>query len=335
MPDPVRWGVLGVARFARNQWLPSFLNTPSVEGVAIASRSEGKAREAAAEFGFSRGYGSYEALLEDPDVEAVYIPLPNGLHGEWGIRAARAGKHVMVEKPAANDLNEARSMARAARENGVRLMEAFVFRHHARWKRARALLDEGAIGAPRSAHGVFCFTLEDAGNVRFDPKLAGGALADVGCYPVSAARFVLGAEPTHAFGFARDPGHHGVDTTFSGLLRFPGADVSFYCSFESAFGHSFRVIGSEGTLSLNRPFLCREEPVEIMIAGPRGDEDRVERLPLGDQYVDEIAHFSACVRDAGRALWPGEDGVAQAAVLDALRASTASGQLEPVAAADC
>lgn len=329
MSEPVRWGVLSTANFALNRWLPSFQKTPDVTGVAIASRDQGKAEDARERFGFQKAYGSYEELLADPDIEAVYIPLPNGLHGEWSIKAAQAGKHVMVEKPAANDAAEARRMAAAASEAGVRLMEAFMVRHHARWKRMRELIAEGAIGTPTLVQGSFCFTLADTGNVRFQPGLAGGALADVGCYPVTGARMVFGTEPTHALGAARDPRSTGVDTTFTGVLRFPTGDASFVCSFDTGFSQSLTVLGTEAALVLNRPWICRDEPVTITILD-RENNTREEQIPVGDQYVDEISHFSACVRDPSKPLEPGEDGVASALVLDALRRSAQTGRVEPV-----
>ena len=327
--EPVRWGVLSTAHFALNRWLPSFQETPGVEGVAIASRDIEKARAAAERFGFPKAYGSYEELLADPEIEAVYIPLPNGLHAEWAIRAAEAGKHVLVEKPAAADADEAAAMAEAAERAGVRLMEAFMIRHHARWQRARALVAEGALGQPRLIQAAFCFTLEDPNNVRLKPDLAGGALADVGCYPVNAARFLLGAEPLKAWGVSRDPWGTGVDTTFTGGLKFPQGDLSFACSFESAFRQSFTFVGSEGTLSLNRPFICRDEPVTLTLTNRTGEATE-EQIPVGDQYVDQLTHLNACIRDPQRDLWPAENGLASARALDALRRSARTGRLEDV-----
>ena len=331
MSEPVRWGVLSTAHFARNRWLPSFQNTSNVEGVAIASRDIEKAKAVAEQFGFRKAHGSYEELLADPDIEAVYIPLPNGLHAEWAVRAAEAGKHVLVEKPAAANAKEAQDMARAAETAGVRLMEAFMIRLHPRWTRMRDLLDSGAIGTPLLFQSSFSFTLDDPDNVRIDPALAGGALADVGCYPVNAARFVFGEEPESAWGLARDPRHTGVDTTFVGGLRFSKGDSTFACSFESGFRQSLAVTGSEGTLTLNRPFMCRDEPVVITIANRTG-EAREEHIAVGDQYVDEISHFSACVRDPRKPLAPAENGLSSARTLDALRRSAETGRLERVAA---
>jgi predicted dehydrogenase len=329
MSEPVRWGVLSTAHFAMNRWLPSFGNTPGAEGIAIASRDLAKAKAAAAKFGFPRAYGSYEELLADPDVEAVYVPLPNGLHAEWAIRAAEAGKHVMVEKPAAANAVEAEAMVRAAEKAGVRLVEAFMIRNHARWHRVRALLDEGAIGRPMLFQAAFCFTLDNPENVRFDPALAGGALADVGCYAVNAARFVFGEEPRKAWAIARDPRGTGVDTTFTGGLQFDKGDASFVCSFESGFRQSLAVIGSEGTLTLNRPFMCRDEPIVITVTNRTGDATE-ERVAMGDQYVDQLTHFNACIRDPGKPLWPAENGLAAARALDALRRAAAAGCLETV-----
>lgn len=328
--NPVRWGVLSTAHFALNRWLPSFQNAPGVEGVAIASRDIEKAKDAAKRFGFLTAYGSYDELLADPDIEAVYIPLPNGLHAEWAIRAAEAGKHVLVEKPAAASAEEAEAMAAAAEKAGVRLMEAFMIRHHERWQRIRALVEDGAIGQPLIIQAGFSFTLTDSNNVRLKPGLAGGALADVGCYPVNAARFVFASEPLKAWGAARDPWGTGVDTTFTGALRFPQGDLSFVCSFETGFRQAFALIGAEGTLTLNRPFICRDEPVTITLTNRTGETSE-ERIAVGDQYVDQLNHFNACIRDPRKPLLPAETGVGSARALDALRRSAKTGRFEDVA----
>lgn len=327
MSDPVRWGVLSTARFALNRWLPSFTRTTGVEGVAIASRDLDRAQSAAAKFGFQTAYGSYEDLLADPGVEAVYIPLPNGLHAEWATKAVAAGKHVLVEKPAWASAEEGRQVAEAAATNGVRVMEGFMIRHHARWKRIVDVIGAGQIGSVLRVDGTFCFTLDDAANFRWDPALAGGALADVGCYPVNAARLIFGAEPTRVNGTATDTHGVGVDSTFEGMLDFDTGQATFRCSFEAPYEQSLTITGASGEISVNRPFICRDEPV-IVTVKTNGQPVREERIPLGDQYVDQVAHFSACVRESSRPLWPGEDGVASAAVLDALRASAA--KREPV-----
>jgi predicted dehydrogenase len=325
MYEPVRWGVLSTARFAINRWLPSFTSAPGVRGIAIASRELERAKKTADTFGFAKAYGSYEELLTEPSIEAVYIPLPNGLHGKWALAAIAAGKHVLVEKPAWANADEARRVAVAANASGIRVMEAFMVRHHARWKRVMELVAEGAIGDVKAVAGAFCFTLDDAANVRWDPALAGGALADVGCYPVNAARLVFGGEPVEVFGVAVDTHDTGVDSSFSGTLTFPAGEARFVGSFERPFEQSLRITGTRGDMSLNRPFICRDEPVTITITTP-GGKARVEHVALGDQYVDEITHFSACVRDPAKPLWPGEDGVASAVVLDALRESARSGR---------
>ncbi|HEY3269207.1 MAG TPA: Gfo/Idh/MocA family oxidoreductase [Armatimonadota bacterium] len=329
MIEPVRWGVLGTAKFAMNRWLPSFVTAPDVRGVAIASRDAEKARAACEQFGFERSYGSYDELLADPDVEAVYIPLPNGLHGEWALKAIAAGKHVLSEKPAWKDAAEARAVVDAARAAGVRVMEGFMTRHHARWKRVRQRIDAGDIGVPKLFTGAFCFTLDDAANARWNPSLAGGALADVGSYCVNAARLCFGAEPTHAWGLSEDTRGTGVDSTFSGGLRFPTGHATFVCSFETAFQQSAAIVGTEGSIALNRPFICREEPVLLTLTSAHGDPTE-ERLPVGDQYVDTLNHLNACIRDMAKPLWPGEDGLASALVLDALRASARSGVVAPI-----
>lgn len=329
MSDVVRWGVLGTARFAQSRWIPALLKTPGAIPAAIASRDADRAREAAGRFGFARACGSYEDLLADPGIDAVYIPLPNGLHCRWAVQAAEAGKHVLVEKPAAASLAEAREMASAAGRAGVRLMEAFMPRHHERWRRLRQLVDEGVIGIPRLIQGDFCFTLDDPHNARWDPEQAGGALADVGCYVVNGARYILGQEPVWAFGQARDTDERGVDSTFNGSLEFEWGSMNFLCSFETGFHQSFTVLGTEGSLELNAPWTARQPPLFLHIHS-RSGESCDEEFPEGDQYVEMIRHFQGCIRDPDKPLWPAEDGLAQAAALDALRRSAMSNRLEAV-----
>ena len=319
MNEPVRWGVLSTAKFAQNRWLPSFTRTPGVAGIAIASRDLDRAQAVASKFGFKGAYGAYDELLADPDIDAVYIPLPNGMHARWALKAIAAGKHVLVEKPAWATEAEGRQVASAAEAAGVRVMEAFMIRHHARWKRILEIIAEGQIGAVLHVEGSFCFTLDDAANFRWDPALAGGALADVGCYPVNAARLIFGSEPVRVTGIATDTHGMGVDSSFEGTLEFEGGTAHFRCSFEAPYEQTMVIRGTEGEITLNRPFICRDEPVIITIERT-GKPAQEERIPLGDQYVDEIAHFGDCVRDPSKSLWPGEDGVASAAVLDALRA---------------
>ena len=222
--------------------------------VAVASRDADRARAFAAEWGVRRAFGSYETLLADPEVDVLYNPLPNALHVPWTLAAIRHGKHVLCEKPLALAVDEVDAVARAAREAGVVVAEAFMYRHHPQTWRVKDLVDAGALGTVVLVRGAFTFTLTRAHDVRLDPVLGGGSLWDVGCYPVGYARFVLGAEPVEATG-ARRLGASGVDEAFAGTLRFPGGALApFDCGFRAHLRTSIEVVGSDAVLVVERPF---------------------------------------------------------------------------------
>src|SRR5690625_3641095 len=213
MRDIVRWGIIGNARIAREELIPAIKEANNAELTAIASRSPAAAKDAAETYGFRKFHDSYDALLRDPDVDAVYIPLPNGLHAEWTVKAARAGKHVLCEKPAALTSVEAQRMVEACRVNGVVFMEAFMYQFHPQHQRVRAIVASGEIGQVRLMHSRFAFQLGDPGNVRFDKKLGGGALYDVGCYCIHSSRHILGVEPSGVYAQAHADPDSGVDLT--------------------------------------------------------------------------------------------------------------------------
>lgn len=213
--DVVRYGMISTTRIGLNAHIPAAAESHNSEIVAISSRSDGSAMQAAEDNGINRWYGTYEELLADPDIEAVVNPLPNSMHHEWTIKAAEAGKHILCEKPIAVTMDEVREMIAAAKANGVLLVEAFTHRLNPHMRRARQLVAEGAVGEVRHFEAVLAFTSRDTStDVRLKPELAGGGLWDAGCYAVSAARFILGREPIRAAGFAADTGNYGVDTSF-------------------------------------------------------------------------------------------------------------------------
>ncbi len=249
----LRWGLLSTARINR-ALIPAIRAAQRSELVAVASRTLEQAERYAHEWSIPRAFGSYEAMLESEDVDVVYISLPNRLHAEWAIRALRAGKHVLCEKPLATRLEDVDAMITAARENGRVLAEAFMYRHHPQTLKVKALVDSGAIGAPKLVRGAFTFTIARADDIRLDPALDGGSLWDVGCYPVSYARYLFGREPLEAHGVAVR-GASGVDETFVGWLRF-GEDA--FALFDSGFRAPERmhieVVGSEGVIVVPSPF---------------------------------------------------------------------------------
>jgi predicted dehydrogenase len=288
---PLRWGILGTARINR-RIIPPLKASAGNRLLAVASRDAARAAAHAREWGVERAHGSYEALLADPGIDAVYVPLPNHLHAEWTIRAARAGKHVLCEKPLALSVAEVDAMETAAREGGVVLAEAFMYRHHPQTLRVKELVDGGAIGAVRFVRGTFSFPLTRPDDVRLRPEWGGGCLWDVGCYPLSFARFVLGAEPVEVTG-SQVRGPTGVDETFAGQLVFPGGVLAQVdAGFRSPSRTHFEIAGTEGTIVVPEPWRPEGKPFLLV----RGDE--TEEIVVGgeDRYLLEIEDLADCAR---------------------------------------
>jgi predicted dehydrogenase len=303
--------------------IPGAKASPQVDLIAVASRDQARADEYAREWGFDRAYGSYEALLDDPDVEAVYIPLPNTMHCEWSIRAVEAGKHVLCEKPMSRHPQEVEEAFDAAERADRVLSEAFMYRHNPQTKRLRRLIDEGAVGEVRLIRAAFSYSLYDADNIRLRTDVEGGALMDVGCYCVSGSRLVAGAEPVSAFGQAR-VGATGTDWVFTGILRFPG-DVlaTFDCGTALPERDELEVIGSEGSLFLDDPWHCNVPVIEVR---RDGEVERIE-LERADSYRLELENVGDAIDGRAELLLGREDAVAQARALEALHRSAQSGEV--------
>jgi predicted dehydrogenase len=289
----LRWGLLGTARINR-MLVPPLQACGRNRLVAVASRDRGRAEAYAREWGIERAYGSYDALLADPQIDVVYVPLPNHLHAEWTIRAARAGKHVLCEKPLALTVGEVDAMAAAAREAGVVLAEAFMYRHHPQTLKAKELVDSGAIGAVRFVRGTFSFPLTRANDVRLRPEWGGGCLWDVGCYPLSFARFLLGAEPLEVVG-SQVLGPTGIDETFAGQLVFPGGVLAqLDAGFRSPVRAELEVAGTDGVLRVRNPW--KPDPRTPMVL-ERGDMREEVPAPDADRYLLEIEDLAAGILD--------------------------------------
>jgi xylose dehydrogenase (NAD/NADP) len=288
----LRWGILGAARINRRV-IPALRASSGNRLVAVASRDPARAAEYAAEWGIERAHGSYEALLADREVDVVYVPLPNHLHAEWTIRAARAGKHVLCEKPLALTVDEVDAMAAAAREAGVVLAEGFVYRHQRQTLEVKQLVDGGAVGEVRVVRGSFSFTLDRPDDIRFRPEWGGGCLWDVGCYPLSFARFLLGREPLEVVG-TQVLGPTGVDETFAGQLLFPGGVLAQVdAGFRSNPRTSFEIAGTEGTILVRQPW--RPEGLPVVVT--RGEETREVAAGGGeDRFLLEIEDLTEAVR---------------------------------------
>jgi xylose dehydrogenase (NAD/NADP) len=291
----LRWGFLGAARITR-AIVPALRAAPNHELVAVASRSIEKAREHAAQWSIPRAIGSYEELLAAPDIDVIYIPLPNSLHAEWTIRAAEAGKHVLCEKPLALSVDEVDRIAAAAKRAGVVVAEAFMYRHHPQTLRIKQLIDHGAIGEMHLVRGAFTFNLDRPGDVRRDLALGGGSIWDVGCYPISLARYVAGADPTTVFGHAIN-GPTGIDEGFAGQLMFGDA---LHAQFDSGFRAPFRthaeIVGTTGAIQITRPFKPTQDEMVIINRG-----DRVEQIHVTSH--EEL--YLPQIEDLGRAILEG------------------------------
>jgi len=320
--EPVRWGVLSTADINRLV-IPPLYESPVSDVVAVASRTQERADAYAGEWGIAHAYGSYEALLDDPEVEAVYISLPNGMHVEWSIRCLEAGKHVLVEKPFSRSAAEvARAYDAAGRADRL-LMEAFMYRHHPQTAALARLVRDGTVGDVRLVRATFSFTIR-AGDVRLDPGLEGGALMDVGCYCVSGSRLVAG-EPVLAS--ARQVvGPTGVDLRLAGTLVFPGEVLGqIDCAFDLPLRQRLEVVGSDGSLLVASPWGCQDPGIELR----RGDErERVEVEDI-DRYRLQSDNFSRAIRGLERQLLGRDDALGQARAIEALYASAERGG-EPV-----
>ncbi len=319
---PLRWGILGTARINR-MLIPPLQTSPNNRLVAVASRELARGEAYAREWQIGRAHGSYEALLADPEVDAVYIPLPNHLHAEWTIKAARSGKHVLCEKPLALTLEDVDAMAAACREAGVVLAEGFMYRHHPQTLRVKQLLDEGAIGALRYLRGAFTFELTRPNDVRLRPEWGGGCLWDIGCYPVSFARFLVGAEPLGVFG-SQVLGATGIDETFAGQAVFPG-DVLFQfdAGFRSPMRAEMELAGTKGSIRVHHPWRPEQDHPLLLSRDGRTEEIAV---PGEDRYLLEIEDVCAAVRTGRPPLLSLADSRANVAALLAFLRSAREGR---------
>jgi xylose dehydrogenase (NAD/NADP) len=319
----LHWGVLGTARISR-KLIPAIAGTKGHCVHAIASRFLEKAQAEALTYAIPRAYAGYETLLADPEIDIVYIPLPNALHAQWTLAAINAGKHVLCEKPMAISLQEADKVAEAAHAAGVIVSEAFMYRHHpALWK-VRELIRENTIGRVRLIRGTFRFMLNRSADARFDPALGGGSLWDVGCYPVSYARFLLENEPLEAFGWA-DMGSSGVDETFAGQLRFPEeVFLQFDCSFRAPYKAEMEIVGSTGTIRVAQPF----KPGLVCTVELTRDTQAVEIIEVdgGREYSGAIQNMADAILDTSAARVTLQDSRGNCAVLLALLASARDGR---------
>jgi D-xylose 1-dehydrogenase (NADP+, D-xylono-1,5-lactone-forming) len=292
----ISWGILGCASIAQEAVIPSIQQSKNGVVRAIASRDLEKAKRTAERFGIPTSYSSYEDLLLDTSIDAIYIPLPNHLHSEWTIKAIQAGKHVLCEKPFALNTDQAEKMTEASKQAKRILAEGFMYRHHPRYAMIKEMIEAGEIGDVRGIHGEFFFNnAEDYNNVRYQPEMGGGSILDVGCYPINAIRYLLNREPealtVNAF---FSPLHGNVDMMASGLLEFSkGVSATFQCSMWAEYKNSLQIFGTKGRIEIPFAFSCNTDTGNFFISS-KGKRTEVS-VPKVNQYILQIEHFNESI----------------------------------------
>lgn len=332
MKSKIRWGVLGAAAIATKKVVPGMQQGKLTEVTAIASRNLEKAQQAAGSLGLLKAYGSYEELLGDPDIDAVYNPLPNDLHVPWTIKALEAGKHVLCEKPIALHAADVKPLITARDRSGLQVGEAFMVRCHPQWLRTRELVTSGAIGEPKLLNSTFSYFNRDPQNIRNRPEAGGGGLMDIGCYPVMMARYIFGREPERVVGvFEYDP-EMKVDRLTTAILDFAPGQAMFACSTQLVPFQRWEVMGTASRIEIEIPYNAPpDQPTRIRIDdGTKlgGQNAREEVFPVCDQYALQGDAFSAAIQNGSPVPVTLEDAFGNMAVLDALVQSGASGHWE-------
>ena len=326
--NPVRWGVLGAADIAIAKVIPAVNQTELSRVDAIASRTLDRARDTATRLGIPKWYGSYQELLDAPDIEAVYIPLPNHLHVEWSLAAAAAGKHVLCEKPLALTSSDAGRMIEACESAGVKLMEAFMYRLHPMWDEVRRLVGEGVIGDLVAIQAFFSYYNVDPADIRNIPEFGGGALYDIGCYPVNVARMLFGSDPTDVKASIRRDRDFGTDVVTSAVLDFDGRHATFTCSTQMESDQRVAIQGTKGRLVIEIPFnIPPDRPTRILrySGGVPPVEPGLEvyEIPAADQYGIQMDAFSRSVRENSPVPTPPEDAIGNLVLIERIFADAA------------
>jgi predicted dehydrogenase len=332
--NKVRWGVLGVANIAMKKVIPAMQQSQRCEIAAISSRDPERARQAARQLSIPKAFDSYEEMLADPSLDAIYNPLPNHLHVPWSIKAAEAGKHVLCEKPVALSAQEARQLIDARNRTRVKIGEAFMVRTHPQWLRARELVRGGSIGELRAIVSIFSYFNRDPKNVRNIASIGGGGVYDIGCYPITMARFLFDREPARvAAAIERDPEMH-TDHLSSALLDFAPGQAIFTCSTQLVPFQRMQVLGTKGRIDIEIPYnIPPDRPSRIFIddgseLGGRGA--RAEEFPTLDQYTIQGDAFSKAIQEGSEVPVPLENALGNMKVIDAVFRAAETGSWEPV-----
>ncbi|MBV9273991.1 MAG: Gfo/Idh/MocA family oxidoreductase [Verrucomicrobia bacterium] len=332
MKTKVAWGVLGVANIAVKKVLPAMQKGEWCDIAAIASRDLAKAQQAARELGIRKAYGSYEELLGDSEIEAVYNPLPNHLHVPWSIKSAEAGKHVLCEKPISLNVKEANLLLEVRNRTGVKIEEAFMVRTHPQWRAAVDLVQSGKIGKVRAISGCFSYHNRDPKNVRNILEYGGGGMMDIGCYLVFTSRFIFGEEPTRVFGVIEEDPEFRTDVLSSGVMQFPSGHSVFTCSTQLVPYQKVQIFGTEGRVEIEIPFNAPpDKPCRIYLdngADPSGRSAELIEFPTTDQYTVQGDLFSQSIREGTELAVPLEDSIKNMAVIEAVFRSGKSGKWE-------
>lgn len=330
MQKKIRWGVLSTAAIGLKKVLPGMQRGHYATIDAIASRDLTKAREAAAKLGIPKAYGSYEELIADPAIDAIYNPLPNQLHVPWTIKAAEAGKHVLCEKPISLTVAEAESLVKVRERTGVKIGEAFMVRTHPQWLRTRALIDEGRIGELRAVMGCFSYFNVDPANIRNQVECGGGALYDIGCYCIQAARYAFGQEPVRVVGcIDRDPKMR-IDRLTSAILEFAKGHAVFTCSMQFVPYQRLQFFGTKGRIEIEIPFNAPRDRATRIFVDSGGDLSgsgiAIEEFPICDQYTLQGDAFSRAILEGGEVPVSLEEAVCNMKIINAIfRSADADG----------
>jgi predicted dehydrogenase len=331
MNKKVEWGVLGVAGIAVKKVIPAMQRGEWSHVIAIASRDLAKAQQIAEQLGIPKAYGSYEEMLADPDVEAVYNPLPNHLHVPWSIKAAEAGKHVLCEKPVSLTVEEARSLLKTRDRTGVKIEEAFMVRTHPQWVRAVELA-RSKIGRVRSVMGYFSYNNRDPKNIRNIIEYGGGGLMDIGCYLVFTSRLIFGEEPVRVSALIEEDPEMRTDVVTSAILHFPSGQSVFTCSTQLVPYQRVQIFGSQGRIEIEIPFNAPpDKPCRIFLddgADPSGRSAEILQFDICDQYTIQGDLFSRSIRESTELPVPLEGSVRNMAVIEAIFRSAKSGSWE-------
>ena len=330
----VKWGVLGVASIAVRKVIPGMQAGEWSEIAAIASRDLAKGQAAAQKLGIGKAYGSYQELLADTDIEAVYIPLPNHLHVPWSIKAAEAGKHVLCEKPLSLSVAEAKTLLPVRDRMGVKIGEAFMVKTHPQWLRTRELIRSGRIGELKAIMGAFSYFNRDAANVRNVVEWGGGGMMDIGCYPIVTSRFIWGEEPARVSALVeRDP-EFKTDRLASAILDFPSGQATFVCSTQMVPYQRMQFFGTKGRIEIEIPFNAPpDRETRVFIDDGKdvfGSGITIETFPICDQYTIQGDAFSRAIREGGEVPSPLEDAIKNMALIEAVFRSAQSGRWEEV-----